>query len=155
MTVLWIYIPVDQKNVTEIACKLYWNNEITYLLWQSYDCIWGSFEKFVDSHYFSELELCGGAVTVSFSKYLPWQAMHFLQYSTYFLKSCCRPSATSFRRIVEQVVSCLRAPFSWLEKPKNCMRQYGLYGGCCNGVPQISVSTSIATVAVCGLALSW
>jgi hypothetical protein len=39
----------------------------------------GQFEKFVNSLYYSESELCGGAVTVSFSKYLPWQAMHFLQ----------------------------------------------------------------------------
>jgi hypothetical protein len=31
----------------------------------------GPFEKFVDSSYYSESELCGGAVTVSFSKYLP------------------------------------------------------------------------------------
>jgi hypothetical protein len=38
----------------------------------------GPFEKFVDSTYYSESELYGGAVTVSFSKYLPWQAMHFL-----------------------------------------------------------------------------
>jgi hypothetical protein len=37
----------------------------------------GPFAKFVDSPYYSETELCGGAVTVSFSKYLPWQAMHF------------------------------------------------------------------------------
>jgi hypothetical protein len=37
----------------------------------------GPFEKFVDSRYYSESELCGDAVTVSFSKYLPWQAMHF------------------------------------------------------------------------------
>jgi hypothetical protein len=44
----------------------------------------GQFEKFVDSTYYSESELCGGAVTVSFSKYLPWQAMHFLQRSTHF-----------------------------------------------------------------------
>jgi hypothetical protein len=35
--------------------------------------ILGQFEKFVDSPYYSESELCGGAVTVSFSKYL----MHF------------------------------------------------------------------------------
>jgi hypothetical protein len=28
----------------------------------------GLFEKFVDSPYYSESELCGGAVTVSFSK---------------------------------------------------------------------------------------
>jgi hypothetical protein len=32
----------------------------------------GPFAKFVDSPYYSESELCGGAVTVSFSKYLPW-----------------------------------------------------------------------------------
>jgi len=38
----------------------------------------GPFEKFVDSPY-SEAELCGGVMTVSFSKFLPWQAMHFLQ----------------------------------------------------------------------------
>jgi hypothetical protein len=38
----------------------------------------GPFAKFVDSPYYSETELCGSAVTVTFSKYLPWQAMHFL-----------------------------------------------------------------------------
>jgi hypothetical protein len=32
----------------------------------------GPFEKFVGSPYYSESELCGGAVTVSFSKYLTW-----------------------------------------------------------------------------------
>jgi hypothetical protein len=31
-------------------------------------------------------ELFGGVVTVSFLKYLPWQAMHFLQHSTHFSK---------------------------------------------------------------------
>jgi hypothetical protein len=55
----------------------------------------GSFEKFVDSPNYSESELCGGAVTVSFSKYFPWQAMHFLQRSTHFSKTCCRPVITS------------------------------------------------------------
>jgi len=30
--------------------------------------------KVRDSPYYSESELCGGAVTVSFSKYLPWQS---------------------------------------------------------------------------------
>jgi hypothetical protein len=48
----------------------------------------------VDSPYYSKSELCGGAVTVSFSKYLPWQAMH-LQRSTHFSKTCCRPLITS------------------------------------------------------------
>jgi hypothetical protein len=49
------------------------------------------FEKFMNSPYYSESEFYEGAVTVSFSKYLPWQVMHFLQSSTYFLKMCCRP----------------------------------------------------------------
>jgi hypothetical protein len=38
----------------------------------------GLLEKFVGSPYYSESELCGCAVTVSFSKYLPWQAMDAL-----------------------------------------------------------------------------
>jgi hypothetical protein len=55
----------------------------------------GPFVKFVNSPYYSDSELCGRAVTVSFSKYLPWQAMHFLQRSTHFSKTCCRPLITS------------------------------------------------------------
>jgi hypothetical protein len=46
-----------------------------------------SFEKFVDSPYYTKSELCGGAVIVSFLKYLPYRLF-----------------ATSFRRIVEQAV---------------------------------------------------
>jgi hypothetical protein len=36
-------------------------------------------------------------------------------------------------------ISCLGAPFSWLEKPRNRMgpARSGLYGGCSNGVPLI------------------
>jgi hypothetical protein len=64
----------------------------------------GPFEKFVDSPYYSNSELCGGPVADSFSKYLPWQAMHFLQRSTHFSKTLFRPFAASFRRIVEQAV---------------------------------------------------
>jgi hypothetical protein len=48
------------------------------------------FAKFVNSPYYSESKLCRGAVTVSFSKYLSWQSMHFLQRSTHFSKTCCR-----------------------------------------------------------------
>jgi hypothetical protein len=55
----------------------------------------GPFAKFVDSPYHSEAELCGDAVTVSFSKHSPWQAMHFLQRSTHFSKTCGRPLITS------------------------------------------------------------
>jgi hypothetical protein len=64
----------------------------------------GPFEKFVDLPYYSESELCGGAVKVSFSKDLLWKEMHFLQRSTHFSKTCCKSFAASFRRIVEQAV---------------------------------------------------
>jgi hypothetical protein len=50
--------------------------------------IQGPFEKFVDSPYYFKSELCGGTVTVSFWKYFPWQAMHFLQRSTHCSKTC-------------------------------------------------------------------
>jgi hypothetical protein len=53
------------------------------------------FAKFVESPYYSESKLSGSAVTVSFSNHLPWQAMHFLQRSTHFSKTCCRPLLTS------------------------------------------------------------
>jgi hypothetical protein len=55
----------------------------------------GPFANFVDSPYYSDSELYGGAVTVYFSKYLPWQATHVLQRSAYFSKKCCRPVITS------------------------------------------------------------
>jgi hypothetical protein len=75
----------------------------------------GPFAKSVNSIYYSESELCEGAVTVSFSTHLPWQAMHF----------------TTLHALLENVlqtvdhleISCLRPPFSWLEKPKNRMGQ--------------------------------
>jgi hypothetical protein len=51
------------------------------------DKIRGPFAKFVDSSYYSESKLCEGAVTVSFPKYLPWNAIYFLQRSTHFSKT--------------------------------------------------------------------
>jgi hypothetical protein len=71
----------------------------------------GLFKKFLDSYYYSYSELRGGAVTVSFSKHLPWQAMHFLQRSTHFSKTCCRPFAAGFRTIVEQAVLTFHVRF--------------------------------------------
>jgi hypothetical protein len=47
----------------------------------------GPFEKFVESPYYFETEVSGGAVTFYFSKYQLWQAIHFLQRSTYFSKT--------------------------------------------------------------------
>jgi hypothetical protein len=60
-------------------------SRITNLYLTTY--IRGTFEKFVDSPYYSESELLGGAMTVSFSKYLPWQAMHFLKRSSHLSKT--------------------------------------------------------------------
>jgi hypothetical protein len=45
------------------------------------------FEKYVDSSNYSESELCGGAVKVYFSNYLPWEAMHFLRRSNHFSRT--------------------------------------------------------------------
>jgi hypothetical protein len=92
------------------------------------------FEKFVDSPYYSESELCGGAVMVYFSKYLLWQAMHFLQRSTHFSKTYSRSFAASFRRIVEQAVLTSELPFHGWKAQKLHGSRSGLYGGCSNGV---------------------
>jgi hypothetical protein len=71
-----------------------------------------TFEKFVDSLYYSESELRGGAVRVSFTKYLPWQAMRFLQRSTDISKMCCRQFVATFRRILEREVLTFHVRFS-------------------------------------------
>jgi hypothetical protein len=65
-----LQIMLLQKYPSHSKCHVYFT--ITY---ESVPVIRGPFEKFGDSPYYFELELCGGAVTVSFSKYLPWQAM--------------------------------------------------------------------------------
>jgi hypothetical protein len=49
--------------------------------------LWVPFEKFVDSPYYSESELCGGEVTVSFSKHLSCQVMHLQQRSIHSPKA--------------------------------------------------------------------
>jgi hypothetical protein len=51
----------------------------------------------------------------SFSKYLPWQVMHFLQHSTHSLLKNTLQTIDHFK------ISCLGAPFPWLEKPRNHM----------------------------------
>jgi len=85
-----------------------------------------SFERFMDSPYYSKLELCGGAVMASFLKYLHWQTIHLLQYFTHFSKTCCRPFAASFRRIVEQVVFL---PWSSLFMVGKAQKLYGVRSG--------------------------
>jgi hypothetical protein len=62
----------------------------------------------VDSPYYSESELCGGAVTVSLESDAFLTTFHPL-----------------FEKVLQTVdhfkISCLRAPFSWLEKQQNRM----------------------------------
>jgi hypothetical protein len=74
----------------------------------------GTFGKFVDSPYYSVSELCGGAVTISFSEYLPWQAMALL--------TTLHPLLENVLQTVHHFeISCLGALFSWLKKPRNRM----------------------------------
>jgi hypothetical protein len=69
----------------------------------------GPFANFVDSPYYFESELCGGAVTVSFSKCLPWLTMF-------------HPLFENVLQTVDHFeISCFGVPFSWMEKPRNCM----------------------------------
>jgi hypothetical protein len=70
----------------------------------------------VDSPYYSKSELCRGAVTVSFSKYFSWQTMHFLQRSTHFSKTCCRPILTSKFLSSELPLQVSKSPeIAWCE----------------------------------------
>jgi hypothetical protein len=109
-TLTSVLTQLQSKNC--LPCFLH--NEMALEMWcdvyQWY--IRGPFEKFVDSPYYYESKLRGSVVTVSFSKYLPWQAMHFLQRSTHFSRTCCRQFAASFRRIVEQAVLTTWSLFS-------------------------------------------
>jgi hypothetical protein len=90
----------------------------------------GPFEKFMDSPYYSESELCGDAVTVSFSKYLPWQAMHFY-----------KAPPTSRKRASDRWSLWNFLPRSSLfmvqKGQKSLGARSGLYDGCSNGVPLI------------------
>jgi hypothetical protein len=73
----------------------------------------GPFAKFVDSPYYSGAELCGGAVTVSFK--VPPSASDALL-------TTLHPLLENVLQIVDHFeISCLGAPFSWLEKARNCM----------------------------------
>jgi hypothetical protein len=74
----------------------------------------------MDSPYYSESELCGGGGW-PLKKYLPWQAIHFLQWSTHFSKMWCRPLITS-------KFLALELPFHGLKSPEITLGRdrYGL-----------------------------
>jgi hypothetical protein len=64
----------SQKNPTLYHFPTHTNRKYEGLLQSSW------------THFIIPRRKCGGAVTVSFSKYLPWQAMYFIQRSTHFWK---------------------------------------------------------------------
>jgi hypothetical protein len=69
----------------------------------------------MDLPYYSESELCGGVVTVSF-EVPPLASDAFL--------TMLHPLLENVLQTIDHFeISCLRAPFSWLEKPKNHMGQ--------------------------------
>jgi hypothetical protein len=73
-------------------------------------CIRGSFEKFVDSPYYSELEICGGVVTGFFFE------------ASDALLTTLHPLLENVLQTVDHFeISCLGAPFTWFEKPRNFM----------------------------------
>jgi hypothetical protein len=76
--------------------------------------ILGPFEKFMDSPYYSESELCGSAMTVSFFEVPPLASDAVL--------TTLHPLLKNVLQTVDHFeISCLGAPFSWLEKPRNRM----------------------------------
>jgi hypothetical protein len=83
------------------------------------------FEKFVDSSYYSESELCGGAVTVSFRSTCLGK-----RHTSYNAP----PTSSVLQTVDHFEISCLGAPFSRLKKLRNRM---GLYDRCSNGAPPI------------------
>jgi hypothetical protein len=74
----------------------------------------GPFAKFVDSSYYSESELYGGAVTVSYFEVPPLASDALL--------TTLRPLLENVLQTIDHFeISFLGAPFPWLEKPRNRM----------------------------------
>jgi hypothetical protein len=76
----------------------------------------GLFAKFMNSPYYSESELCGGAVTVSFFEVLPLTSNALFTMLHPLLKNVLQ-TTDHFK------ISCFRAPFSCVEKLTNHMEQ--------------------------------
>jgi hypothetical protein len=109
----------------------------------------GPFAKFVDSPYYSVSELCGGAVTVSFSKYLPWQAMQFLQRSTHFSITCRRPMITS-KFLASEL------PFQgWMGRDLNWILRSAWKSGSVEPHQNIRYTVQMSLRAITGLFQPW
>jgi hypothetical protein len=65
------------------------------------------------------LRRCGDSL---FFEYLPWQAMHFLQRSTHFSKTCYRPFVACFKGIVEQAIFLPRSSLFMVGKAQKSHR---------------------------------
>jgi hypothetical protein len=74
----------------------------------------GLFAKLVDSPYYSESELCEGAVTVFFFEVPPFASDALLTVLHPLLENVLQ-TTDHFE------ISYLGASFSWLVKPRNCM----------------------------------
>jgi hypothetical protein len=70
----------------------------------------------MDSPYYSESELCGGVMMVSFLKYLPWLSNALFAILHPLLENVLQ-TTDHFK------ISYLRVPVSRVEKPRNCMGQ--------------------------------
>jgi hypothetical protein len=76
--------------------------------------IQGPFAKFMDSPYYSKSEHDGGKVMVPFFEVLPLASNALL--------TMLHPLLENVLQTIEHFdISCLGAPFSWLEKPRNHM----------------------------------
>jgi hypothetical protein len=87
--------------------------QFCYSKWWAWE-IRGTFAKFVDSPYYSESEFCGGTMTVSFFEVSPVASDALLTTSHPLLENV-------LQTVDHFEISCLGAPFSWLEKPRNRM----------------------------------
>jgi hypothetical protein len=125
-------IPPLPQDIFMTSCLVTHREKFYFTLRNSSFCYEGHLKSYVDSPYYSGSELCGGAVTVSVTKYLPWQAMHFLQRSTHFSKTCCRPLVTS--KFLD-----LKLPFHGWKSPEIAWGEIWTVwrGGCSNGVPPV------------------
>jgi hypothetical protein len=107
----------------------------------------GPFERFVDSPYYSESDLCGGAVTVSFSEVPPLRSDAFVTALHPLFENVLQTVCLKFQEDSRTGGFLLRSSVFMVGKAqKSHGARSGLYGGCSNGVPAISVSASIATL---------